>query len=266
MARMSIDDMLGRDPRLLRLAKACGWSKRETAGCLVLDVWPLCYDRERPEIDDVDIDVAADMDGFAQLMVNAGLATRLKPGKVRISGAKKRVKYLQEKRAAGYRGGIKSAESRNKEVKQNSSKPQAEGKQTSSTGQAAGNPIPTPILTPTATDTPKERAAEPPPLVLVPAEPKSKSPQQQLTDLFFAGFAATTNGSKPTWTEKQAGQIAQLLTKHPLAELVARMEFMFAGKAKWPPPPYTLDTFVSNIDKFVDSQPARPKFQRIPKL
>jgi hypothetical protein len=44
------------------------------------------------------------------------------------------------------------------------------------------------------------------------------------------------------------------------------MEFMFAGKAKWPPPPYTLDTFVSNIDKFVDSQPARPKFQRIPKL
>ena len=140
MARMSIDDMLGRDPRLLRLAKACGWSRRETGGCLVLDVWPLCYDREKADIADIDVDIAADMDGFAQLMVNAGLAVRVSPTKVRISGAKKRIKYLQTKQASGYKGGLKSAEARRKESKQNSSTGQANSKHSSSKGQAPVNP------------------------------------------------------------------------------------------------------------------------------
>jgi uncharacterized phage protein (TIGR02220 family) len=150
VARMSIDDMLGRDPRLLRLAKACGWSKRETAGCLVLDVWPLCYDREKSELDDVDIDVAADMDGFAQLMVNAGLAARVRPGRVRISGSKERIKYLQSKRDAGYKGGLKSGESRSKQTKQNSSTSEANSKQTSTTGQASGNPSASASVPPSA--------------------------------------------------------------------------------------------------------------------
>lgn len=151
MARMSVDDMLGRDPRLLRLAKACGWSRRETAGALVLDVWPLCYDRERPDLADADVDIAAGIDGFAQMMVDAELAARVKPGRVRVAGARKRIKYLQAKRDAGYHGGLKSAESRGKRVKQNSSTTQANvnhgAKQTASTPQASGNPSdPVPVL------------------------------------------------------------------------------------------------------------------------
>lgn len=50
MARMSVDDMLSRDPRLTRLAKAAGLSKYEVAGRLVLEVWPICYDRIDPVI------------------------------------------------------------------------------------------------------------------------------------------------------------------------------------------------------------------------
>lgn len=136
MARMSIDDKIGRDTRLMRLAKACGWSKRETAGCLVLSVWPLCYDRECAELEDVDVDVAADMDGFAQLMVNAGLATRVKPGWVRVSGSEERIKYLQTKRSAGQKGGIESGKTR----KQNASTDEADADHNASTGPAGGNP------------------------------------------------------------------------------------------------------------------------------
>lgn len=159
MARMSVDDMLGRDPRLMRLAKACGWSRRETAGCLVLDVWPLCYDREHHELADIDIDIASGVDGFAQLMVDAGLAVRVRRDRVRVAGAKKRIAYLRAKKAAGYAGGLKSAEARRKEVKQNASTGQAESKQTSSKPQAAGNPsvpssVPAPVLVPASASPP----------------------------------------------------------------------------------------------------------------
>ena len=266
MARMSIDDMLGRDPRLLRLAKLCGLSKHEVAGRLVLDVWPLCYDRERPELPVADIDIAAGIDGFAQMMCDVGLATSVKGEKVRINGARDRIKYLQAKREAGYKGGLKSGEARGKEGKQTGSKPEAEGKQTASKPQAPGNPIPP--SPPPASVPPKEEAPAPPPLVLIPESPRPKSDQQYLTDLFFERFERSY-GTKPTWTDRQAGQIAGLLKKHPIAELIARIDFMFSGKADWPKPPYTLDTFVTNIDRWIPAgaDTAKPAaFRKIPKL
>lgn len=173
MARMSIDDMLGRDPRLLRLAKACGWSRRETAGCLVLDVWPLCYDRERPELFDIDIDIAADMDGFAQLMVNAGLAMRTKPGRVKISGARDRIKYLQGKREAGQRGGLKSAEQRGKDLKQNSSThPSTSQAPTQAVGNPSAPDLPSASALPSAPDLP------PPSVVPSPPEARTRKPRK----------------------------------------------------------------------------------------
>lgn len=254
MARMSIDDMLGRDPRLLRLAKACGWSKRETAGCLVLDVWPLCYDRERHELADVDVDVAADMDGFAQLMVNAGLAVRAKTGFVRISGAKERIRYLQAKRDAGYRGGLKSGESRKKEPKQNSSTSEANSKQTASKGQAPGNPsapdLPSASAPVSASASALPSVSDPPPaLVLIPEGPAGPT-RAEAIDAFHRAFKKRANGAKPTWGAKQIGQVDGLLAKHSPAEVIRRTEILFNS-----PPAFLagcqpdLSTLVLHFDK-----------------
>lgn len=110
MARMTIDDKFGRDPRLLKLAKLCEWSRRETMGCL-FDVWSVCYDRESEYLSDVDIDIAAEREGFAGLLMESRLAKPTKRG-IRIAGVKDRIKYLRDSRKHGRSGGLKSAETR----------------------------------------------------------------------------------------------------------------------------------------------------------
>lgn len=133
MARMSIDDMVGRDPRITVLAKLIGWSRRETLGCLVGDVWPITYDQRTHLVSERVIDAAAGHDGFAAAMIEAELATRDRSGKVRVGGARERVEYLNHKARSGREGGLKSAESRRNKSKQTSSSG-------GSTPQAAGNP------------------------------------------------------------------------------------------------------------------------------
>jgi len=140
MARMSIDDKVGRDPRITLLALALGWSKRELVGCLVLDVWPLCYDQESALVSERIIDAAAGHTGFAAAMVEAELATRDRSGKLRITGAAKRIAYLDHQKKAGREGGLKSAEMRAKESKGKPRVREASLNRASSDGQGSGNP------------------------------------------------------------------------------------------------------------------------------
>lgn len=106
---------------------------------------------------------------------------------------------------------------------------------------------------------------EPSALTLKIQEPKQQSDQQRVTDLFFTRYEAAYK-TKPTWGGKQAGQVADLLTKHACTEIIARMNFMFDGKAEWPEPPYTLDCFVSNIDRWVSAAKDKPKFRKLERL
>jgi hypothetical protein len=85
-------------------------------------------------------------------------------------------------------------------------------------------------------------------------EPKVHPDRARVIDAFHQRFKAAS-GEKPTWGPKEVGQIGGLLKKHPAEVLIRRINFMFDGKAKWPPPPYTLDVFVANIDKWVEVQP-----------
>lgn len=155
MARMSIDDGLGRDTRLEDLAEFCGWTIRETAGCLQLDIWPLCYDRVTPNIRARDIDRAANRraitpvkhaGGFSAALVESGLgrpATKQDASylwvkndgsevqlawkdtewrdRIYVCGAAERIAYLLKKEEAGRAGGTKSAESRANRLKSTSS-------------------------------------------------------------------------------------------------------------------------------------------------
>lgn len=112
MARMSIDDSFLRDPRVARLARACGWSVYEARGRL-LEVYAICYDRKDDTLVDHDIDIAASSDGFAAQMVAVELADALRGGrKFRIKGAAERIEYLRKLRESAVVGGVKSGESR----------------------------------------------------------------------------------------------------------------------------------------------------------
>lgn len=133
MARMSIDDMVARDPRITALADRLGWSRRETVGCLVSDVWPVCYDQVTHLISGRLIDIAAKHDGFAIAMLECELAHKDRSGKLYVSGAKERVRYIKDKQIAGREGGLKSGQSRR-------STPKQTGKQTPKQREAAGNP------------------------------------------------------------------------------------------------------------------------------
>jgi hypothetical protein len=155
MARMSIDDRALRDPRILRLARLTGWSRRETIGAL-LDVWAVCYDRETPLLLPQDIDIAAEADGFSAKMVEVELARPARGNRlVHVCGVKDRIHYIAAKRDAGRVGGLKSAETRAKA-------PKHEVKQSSSTqgsgAQASGNPLP--LASASASAKPKEKISQ----------------------------------------------------------------------------------------------------------
>lgn len=194
MARMSIDDMVARDTRIDRLAKLCGWSRRETRACLE-DVWALCYDRVVPYLDPEDIEVTAARDaispppieGFVAALRKVGLARDAtaadrvhvrKDGtkvpwpdqnwrdRVYLSGAAERVGYLLAKRSAGSEGGVKSGESRRSKTKHSfasaSSESQARGNPSSSVPDPSSASAPDPV-----SDLEREAPASPPP----PTEP-----------------------------------------------------------------------------------------------
>lgn len=157
---MSIDDSALRDPRVLRLAKRLGWSRRETLGAL-LDVWAVAYDRADSVLPQEDIDIAAEQDNFSCDLVLVGLATQVDGG-VRLRGAEDRIEYLNAKREAGRIGGLKSGESRR-------SKHEAKSKQCFADLEARGNPPdPVPDLVPDNPGAPRAHARDPGPTARPP--------------------------------------------------------------------------------------------------
>lgn len=184
MARMSIDDMIARDTRIDRLAKLCGWSRRETRACLE-DVWALCYDRIVPYLPAEDIEVTAARDaiapvaypdGFVAALRVVGLARDATTGdrlfvrkdgtrlpwpdqqwrdRVYLAGAAERVGYLLGKKSAGQQGGVKSGQSRRSKTKQSFAS-------ASSESQASRNPPdPVPDLVPEIPEISPARAIPP---------------------------------------------------------------------------------------------------------
>jgi hypothetical protein len=138
MARMSVDDSVLRDTRVKRLAKAMGWSRRETIGAL-LDVWAVAYDRVSPVLHVDDVNEAAEADTFCAQLVAADLASLLPDDarRVRLSGVEDRIGYLSTKQKAGRQGGVKSGESRRSKKEARAS---SASKQTFAEVEAPANP------------------------------------------------------------------------------------------------------------------------------
>lgn len=262
---MSIDDSFLRNPRVVVLGKLCGWSRRETMGAL-LDVWAICYDQISATLSVLIIDTAAELDGFASHLVEAELGKRMSGGRVRIAGVEERVSYLNAKAEAGRQGGVKSGETRRK---RGEAKPEANTKQAGSTPQAPPNPsasasasvpdsAPVPDLVLVPDPAPDIRAAAP---VTRKVKPKteSRSPEfQPAIDAFHQYYKRTNGGHKPTWGTGRANMMKELVGKHTCAEVIRRIGILESHPPKFPPTPWDLPTFVSNIDKVATAPAPKP--------
>ncbi len=251
---MSIDDKVGRDPRITILALALGWSKRELVGCLVLDVWPLCYDQESALVSERIIDAAAGHPGFAVAMVEAELATRDRSGKLRITGAAKRIAYLDHQKKSGREGGLKSAELRANRSKGTPRVREASLKQTSSDGQGSGNPsVPDTVPdTATAPDTAPDAVPEDGD----PAGAGSQVAHQPAVAEFDSRYRAAYE-TKPTWGAKQVGQLKKLVASHGIDEVLRRIGVLFEAPPSFLAGPHDVGTLVQHFDKLV--RPASPR-------
>jgi uncharacterized phage protein (TIGR02220 family) len=137
--RINVDGYALRDPRIARLARKLALPRHQVIGQLI-EVWAVCYDRVTDRLSELDIDTAAERDGFAAAMCDPQieLAERHRNGTVRISGAAKRIRYLQGQQERGARGGKRSAETRSS--KQTLPEPEANQKQTLPESEAGAKP------------------------------------------------------------------------------------------------------------------------------
>lgn len=170
MARMSVDDSVLRDTRVKRLAKAMGWSRRETIGAL-LDVWAVCYDRVSPVLHVDDVNEAAEADAFCAQLIAADLASLLPEdaSRVRLSGVEDRIGYLSTKQKAGRQGGVKSGESRRSKKEARAS---FASKQTFAEVEAPANPLPSALPSAPVDPSAVASASEKPPAD--PVEPRRR--------------------------------------------------------------------------------------------
>ena len=286
MPRMSIDDGFGRNPRLDHLAELCGWTRRETAGCLQLDVWPLCYDRVTPNLTVRDINIAANRDavkpvlhsgGFAGAMIEAGLARpatkadisfewvrkgqpnvilywrdREWRDRVYVNGAAERIAYLVKSEESGRVGGRNSAISRANKAKGPSTYPEGTVEGRSTVPQGSRNPPDTPTapdLVPDPDTTPDRATA--PDKRRAPRTPSG--PLQLSIDEFDKYYQRTHDGSRPTWKGKNAKLMNDLVTAHGYPEISRRIRILEASPPRWPSAPWDMPTFSQHFDKISSS-------------
>jgi uncharacterized phage protein (TIGR02220 family) len=268
MARMSIDDMFLRDPRVKRFALSLNCSHFEVEGRL-LHVYGLVYDRVDAGGDDtlqaIDIDTAAELVGFADRMIEHGLAARERRG-VRIKGAKERTNYLATREESGRRGGLKSGETR-----RNKSKVTFEAKQRSNEGRsnpsAPDSASADPSVDPTHTK--KERARESgvgsdPDLTRSPPEASGSGEHPAIAIL---AKLSSHNGVEYSGTREHKQLIADRLSEGITVDELRMVIGYCALELGWRDRPEMLASlrpetlFGSSISKYLD--PARSWFRKI---
>ena len=200
-----------------------------------------------------------------EALIRARLGERVGDSHVRIRGTKGRIEWLKQLRENG-KHGVKGGR-----PKRNTDNPPGLGKQNPS-GVPQGSAIETPPA-PAPAPTGEERGDSPRLAALKSRvdsamgdigrqrakRPAKAHPDQQAAIDAFHGLFKATYGTKPTWGAAEIGMLGMLLKKQPLHEILTRARFMFDGKAKWPPGPYSLDVLVKNFDKFVEQ--AQPELR-----
>lgn len=282
MARMSIDDMFLRDPRVLKLARATGEIKQTTRGRL-LDVFAPCYDRVSDVMTVAEVDLVSELSGFARGMLEVGLAdlheasdepdgsrgahnahnmapiavpTKLQDEQpLRIRGVRERILYLHRLRATASEGGRKSGESRrNRREAKTNHVVRADAEKAEATANA---PAPAPVPDPAPAPAPKgargtrtRRAASG-----ESAAAKTVEFQHSL-DVFDTRYREAY-GRKPSWNGRTCASLKKLVAAHGNDEVVRRIGILFSSPPAFLTGPHDVGTLVQHFDKL--AQPARAR-------
>jgi uncharacterized phage protein (TIGR02220 family) len=280
MARMSIDDMFLRDPRVVLLARRLGISKYDARG-RILEVFGLIYDR----VDDVlaadVIDVATEIEGFAAHMIAVDLAEQTRRG-IRIKGAEERIEYLRKKQLAAIEGGRKSGESRRNNSKHPVNHELNHGAKHQFTEReaSANPPDPVPALVPVPASPPdpvpdpvrsEKNSAAPSAGGSRSRKPKPSEPteQERTTAMSVLEKLSARNGVRYSGARDHVqsivGRLRDGLTEMDLRKVIAycAVELKWAEKPDMAPylRPETLFG-PKTIAKYLD--PARAWFEKLP--
>jgi len=119
--RVNMDESVATGVRFKVVARSLGVPTTQIFGACFL-VWLECYNRRSVRLASAEANACADLGGFADAMVEAGLATDEGDGVIRFHGVEERIRFLQKQAERGAKGG-----------KSKGNRPQANAKRTLST-------------------------------------------------------------------------------------------------------------------------------------
>ncbi len=102
--RVNMDSSIASDPRFKLVAAALDVKWTEVIGSCFL-LWLACYDRRSERLRKVEADIAAEMKGFAQALVEEGLADDCGDEIILIHGVRERIEFLVKQAERGAKGG-----------------------------------------------------------------------------------------------------------------------------------------------------------------
>lgn len=188
MPRVNIDAKVWNDPRVKRLARKLEWRMSWTVGALAA-VWNVAYEAREPVMSDIDIDTAAEHEGFADYLTcdAVQLGERQEDGRIFLRGVVKRIQFLLRQAELGSIGGRKRAHNAQAIAKPSPSGCQANSKGRSSPPLAPDLPPALPLTPDPVLDQEEKKNAEP--LAPSPSLPKAKKkPTPKYTEDELAGI------------------------------------------------------------------------------
>lgn len=97
MARVNLETQIWADTRFKILGLKAGIDFFSAIGRCAA-VWSYCTERSKYDLSQEEIDMAADLSGFAQALIDSELGTRLENDQIRVHGTQGRVEWLENKR------------------------------------------------------------------------------------------------------------------------------------------------------------------------
>lgn len=218
-ASVRIEDEAFSDERYEDLAQFAGLTDADHARGKMARIWRQCTIEGTHTIANHLVIRVLGTNGIDAL-VRSRLGEKISETHVRVRGTEGRIEWLKRLRENGNKGG---------RPKGSSTKPSGSVGGKPSGSKSNNPPAPAPVTAPTSSD------------------PSLRDALVRFDALFHA-----SSGSKPTWGDRQCGQLKQLVTKHGSAEVIRRTEVLFSA-----PPRFLagsqpdMDTLVQHFDKLV---------------
>jgi hypothetical protein len=197
--RVNMDSSIATDPAFRLVAEDLGVDRKAIIGACYL-VWLACYERRSKRLSKREANAVAELERFAEVMIEHGLALDPGDGGVEFRGVEKRIAFLKSQAERGAKGGTSRG-------KNDSSKRLANAKQTlagKNTTAQAYSPSPSPSPSPDrslSVATPGGASTEP--------EKKKRGP---------------SGNPPPHWACEAAEALVETVRAHWPAEPVLRKE------------------------------------------